>query len=64
MIPPTTSRKKPILYDCIAYRRRNRIERIFSRLEDFRRVATRCDKLARNFLADALRAATVAWWLS
>ncbi|MBK5956792.1 hypothetical protein CCR97_00955 [Rhodoplanes elegans] len=50
--------------DRIAYRRRNRIERMFSRLKDFRRVATRYDKLARNFLAGAILAATVAWWLN
>ncbi|MBI5111091.1 MAG: transposase, partial [Rhodovulum sp.] len=41
-----------------------RIERMFSRLKDFRRVATRYDKLARNFLAGAILAATVAWWLN
>ncbi|MBK5957162.1 hypothetical protein CCR97_02920 [Rhodoplanes elegans] len=37
---------------------------MFSRLKDFRRVATRYDKLARNFLAGAILAATVAWWLN
>ncbi|MBK5960174.1 hypothetical protein CCR97_18470 [Rhodoplanes elegans] len=64
VIPSTTSRKQPIPYDRIAYRRRNRIERMFSRLKDFRRVATRYDKLGRNFLAGAMLAATVAWWLN
>jgi hypothetical protein len=34
------------------------------RLEDFRRVATRYDKLARNFLATAVLAATIIWWIN
>ncbi|HYW60226.1 MAG TPA: IS5/IS1182 family transposase, partial [Xanthobacteraceae bacterium] len=40
------------------------IERMFARLKDFRRVATRYDKLARNFLAGALIVATLVWWLN
>ena len=64
VIPSTSNRKRPIPYDRVAYRRRNRIEWMFSRLKDFRRVATRYDKLARNFLAGALIAATIVWWLN
>ena len=37
---------------------------MFARLKDFRRIATRYDKLARNFLAGASIAATVVWWLN
>ena len=47
-----------------AYRQRNLIERMFTRLKDFRRIATRYDKLARNFLAGVLIAAIVIWWLT
>ena len=43
-----------------AYKGRNVIERCFCRLKDFRRIATRYDKLARNFLAAVHLAATVA----
>lgn len=50
MIPSTTSRRKPMPYDTVAYRDRNRIERMWCRLKDWRRLATRYDKLARNFL--------------
>ncbi len=64
VIPSTASRRQPILYDRKLYRQRNLIERMFARLKDFRRVATRYDKLARNFLAGALIAATAAWWLN
>ena len=62
VIPTTTSRKKPIPYDVVAYRQRNTVERLWARLKDFRRVATRYDKLAANFLSGVLIAATVAYW--
>jgi transposase len=62
---PSIARRKPLIpYDRQAYRQRNLIERMFARLKDFRRVATRYDKLARNFLAGVLIAATVIWWLN
>ncbi len=47
-----------------AYKGRNVIERCFCRLKDFRRIATRYDKLARNFLASVHLAATVAYWIN
>jgi len=43
------------------YRRRNLVERFFCKLKHFRRVATRFDKLARNFLAAVLIASTRLW---
>jgi transposase len=43
------------------YRQRNLVERFFCRLKHFRRVATRFDKLARNFLASVLLASTRIW---
>jgi transposase len=46
-----------------AYKGRNVIERCFCRLKDFRRVATRYDKLARNFLATVVLAALIAYWI-
>jgi transposase len=62
---PSIARRKPLIpHDREAYRTRNLIERMFGRLKDFRRVATRYDKLARNFLAGVLLAATVVWWLN
>jgi transposase len=47
-----------------AYKGRNVIERCFCRLKDFRRIATRYDKLARNFLASVHLAARVAYWIN
>src|SRR6185437_1761991 len=52
---PSIQRRKPLIpYDTVAYRDRNLIERMYARLKDFRRIATRYDKLARNFLARVL----------
>ena len=60
VIPTTTSRKRPIPYDVVAYRQRNTVERLWARLKDYRRVATRYDKLAANYLSGVLIAATSA----
>ena len=64
VIPSTTSRAKPIPYDRRLYKARNRIERMWCRIKDWRRIATRYDKLARNFLSAAYLAAIFACWLN
>ncbi len=64
VIPSTRSRKAPIPHDPIRYRQRNRIERMLCRLKDFRRVATRYDKLARNYDAAVHLASITAFWLN
>jgi transposase len=63
VIPGRSNRKKPIRFDETRYKGRWRIEAAFCRLKDFRRVATRYDKLARNFLSAVTLAALVAFWL-
>ena len=40
-----------------------RIESAFNRLKDFRRIATRYDRLARNYLASVCLAAALVWWI-
>lgn len=62
VIPPTRSRKAPILYNRTVYRARNLVERLWCRLKDWRRIATRYDKLARNFLSGVFIAATITYW--
>ncbi len=57
------TRKNPHPYDKDAYKARNLIERMFCRLKDFRRIATRYDRSATNFLAAVCLAATVSYWL-
>ena len=49
VIPPKSNRVDPEPYDEGAYRERNRIERLFAKLKEFRRLATRYDKTKRMF---------------
>lgn len=63
VIPGRRNRKRPIQYDERRYKDRWRVEAMFCRLKDFRRIATRYDKLARNFLSAISLAAAVAFWL-
>ncbi|RYG27594.1 MAG: IS5 family transposase [Burkholderiales bacterium] len=62
VIPATRSRKAPIPYDREAYRSRNLVERLWCRLKDWRRIATRYDKLAANYMAGVFLAASIAFW--
>ncbi|MFV0408822.1 MAG: transposase, partial [Paracoccus sp. (in: a-proteobacteria)] len=62
-IPDRKSRKKAVKYDKRRYKRRNRIEIMFGRLKDWRRVATRYDRCPETFIAAILLAATVIFWL-
>jgi transposase len=62
-IPPKVTRRWKNCFSPYLYRGRNAIERMFGRLKDFRRIATRYDKLAVNFLAAVCLAATVSYWL-
>ena len=64
VIPPNPTRKHPHRYDKAAYKGRNVIERMFCRLKDFRRVATRYDKRADIFLSTVLLAAALIWWIN
>jgi putative transposase len=63
VIPNHPLRKRPHPFDARTYRRRNVIERTFSRLKDFRRIATRYDKLASTFLAAVAIASIISYWL-
>lgn len=63
VIPPMSRRLMPPSYDPIAYRLRNIIERAFCKLKDWRGIATRYDKTARNFLAGICLAVVITSWL-
>jgi len=60
-IPSTRQRKVKRSIEPHIYSQRNQVERFFCKLKQFRRVATRFDKLARNFLAAVLLASTRLW---
>jgi transposase len=60
-IPTQKDRRVQRSVDPKLYRQRNLIERCFNKLKHFRRIATRFEKLARNFLAAVLLASTRLW---
>lgn len=63
VIPSRCTRKQPFGFNKCLYKLRWLIESAFSRLKDFRRIATRYDKLARNYLASVCLAAALVWWI-
>lgn len=61
-IPPKVNRKEPICFSPFLYKARNLVERFFYKAKQFRRIATRYDKLAENYLA-ALKLVAIRLWL-
>ena len=61
-IPPKSNRRWKTCFSKLLYRERNLVERFFSKLKHFRRVATRYGKLAANFLA-MVQLASIRLWL-
>jgi len=51
VIPPKSNRTEPIVYATALYKLREKVERFFNRLKQFRRIATRYEKLSLTFLA-------------
>lgn len=62
-IPGRKKRKTPVKYDKRRYKRRNRIEIMFGRLKDWRRVAPRYDRCPKVFLSASALAALITYWL-
>ncbi len=60
-IPSKTNRKVAIPPDPVLYRERHKIEIMFGRLKDWRRLATRYDRRAHTFFSAIAIAATVIW---
>ena len=63
-IPSRTNRKAPIPHDAALYRQRHKIENMFGKLKDWRRIHTRYDRCAHTFISASCIAATVIFWLS
>ena len=61
-IPPRSNRTEPICFSPYLYRARNLVERFFNKIKHCRRVATRYDKLAANYLA-FVQLASIRLWL-
>jgi transposase len=62
-IPSKANRKIQILHDHTLYRQRHRIENMFGRLKDGRRIHTRYDRCAHTFMSAICIAAAVTFWL-
>ncbi len=60
--PDCTNRKRKVQHDKVRYRERHQIENAFCRLKDFKRIATRYDKLAASLLSAIALATIVASW--
>jgi len=63
VIPNRCNRKQAFSFSKRIYKLRWRIESAFNRLKDFSRIATRYDRLARNYLASVSLAAALVWWI-
>ena len=61
-IPSKANRKARIDYDKTLYRQRHKIENMFGRLKDWRRIATRYDRCAHAFMSAIAIAATIIFW--
>jgi transposase len=61
VIPPRSNRRNPRAYDKALYEARHLIENFFARLKQYRAIATRYDKTARNFLTAIYLAASIVW---
>lgn len=62
-IPPRKSRKLQIEYDKTLYKQRHKVENMFGKLKDWRRIATRYDRCAHTFFSAICIAAFVIWWI-
>ena len=63
VIPNRCNRLRPFSFSKRLYKLRWHIESAFNRLKDFRRIATRYDRLARNYLASVCLVAALVWWI-
>ena len=63
-IPPRKGRNMPASFDKQLYRKRHKIENLFARLKDWRRIHTRYDRRADTFMAAITIAAICAFWIN
>ena len=63
-IPPRAKRKDPASYCKIIYKQRHKVENMFAKLKDWRRISMRFDRCAHTFLSAIQIAAVVIWWIN
>jgi transposase len=61
VIPAKSNRREPVPHDRVKYRWRNQIERLFNKLKNWRRVATRYDKTAESYLGFVSLVSALLW---
>ena len=61
VIPAKSNRRNPAPHDRTKYRLRNRIERLFNKLKNWRRIATRYDKTADSYIGFVSLASALLW---
>ena len=62
-IPPRKNRKQDTYYDEVLYKKRHKVENMFAKLKDWRRIAMRFERCAHTFAAAINIAAIVIWWI-
>jgi len=62
-IPPRRNRRVQHEYDKALYKQRHKVENMFGKLKDWRRIATRYDRCAHTFFSAICIAAIVIWWI-
>ncbi len=63
-IPPRAKRRSPATYCKALYKQRHKVENMFAKLKDWRRISTRYDRCAHTFFSAICIAATVIFWLN
>ena len=63
-IPPRSNRMAPRSYSKSLYKQRHKVENMFAKLKDWRRIATRYDRCAHTFMSAICIAATVIFWIN
>ena len=63
-IPPRSNRNAPSTYSKALYKKRHKVENMFAKLKDWRRIATRYDRCAHTFMSAICIAATAIFWIN
>jgi len=63
-IPPRAKRKSPASYCKTLYKQRHKVENLFAKLKDWRRIAMRFDRCAHVFFSAICIAATIIFWIN
>ena len=62
-IPPKKNRQRKVEYDTVLYKQRHKVENMFGKLKDWRRIHTRSGRCAHTFFSAICIAAAVIFWL-